>query len=112
MSNIQDRQTVVFTINLATLLPSKAIIPMNLRFAADELVLKSLTSSPSDVADAVQIWCDRTIDGMIGVFANGIGLTYQHDEHFRISNSFQSGNIVFQFQQLQMDHHFFTIHKL
>ena len=58
MTNVIDRQTVVFSINLALLLPSVAQIPMNLRFAADELVLKSITYSPGavlDVGDMVQI---------------------------------------------------------
>ena len=101
MTNVIDRQTVVFSINLALLLPSVAQIPMNLRFAADELVLKSLTYSPGAVADngdMVQIWCSLTNDNLIGTFPNGISLSYQHDEHFRLSNSFQTGNITFQFQ--------------
>ena len=101
MTNVIDRQTVVFSINLATLLPSVAQIPMNLRFAADELVLKSITYSPGAVADAgdmVQIRCGITNDNLIGSFPNGIGQNYQHDEHFRLSNSFQTGNITFQFQ--------------
>ena len=101
MTNVIDRQTVVFSINLALLLPSVAQIPMNLRFAADELVLKSLTYSPGavpDVGDMVQIWCSLTSDNSIGTFPNGVGLSYQHDEHFRFSNSFQTGNIPFQFQ--------------
>ena len=101
MTNVIDRQTVVFSINLALLLPSVAQIPMNLRFAADELVLKSLTYSPgavADVDDMVQIWCSLTNDNLIGSFPNGIGQSYQHDEHFRLSNSFQTGNITLQFQ--------------
>ena len=101
MTNIADKQTVILLINLATLLPTQAIVPINLRFAADELALKSLTYSPSgiaDVADAVQIWCDQTCDGLIASFPNGIALNYQHNEHFRLTNTFQTGNIVFQFQ--------------
>ena len=101
MTNVIDRQTVVFSINLALLLPSIAQIPMNLRFAADELVLKSITYSPGvvpDVDDMVQIWCSLTNDNLIGTFPNGIGLSYQHDEYFRFRNSFQTGNITFQFQ--------------
>ena len=68
MTNVIDRQTVVISINFATLLPSQAIVPLNLRFSADELVLKSLTyiSNVGDVSDAVQIWCDKTwIDRLI-----------------------------------------------
>ena len=74
---------------------------MNLRFAADELVLKSIIYSPGaalDVGDMVQIWCSLTNDNLIGTFPNDIGQSYQHDEHFRLSNSFQTGNITFQFQ--------------
>ena len=75
MTNVIDRQTVVFSINLALLLPSVAQIPMNLRFAADELVLKSLTYSPggvADVGDMVQIWCSLTNDNLMGTFPNGL----------------------------------------
>ena len=71
MTNVIDRQTVVFSINLATLLPSVAQIPMNLRFAADKLVLKSITYSPgavADVGDMVQIWCGIINDNLIGSF--------------------------------------------
>ena len=46
----------------------------------------------------VQIWCGITNDNLIGTFPNGVGLSYQHDENFRVSNSFQTGNITFQFQ--------------
>lgn len=101
MSNICDRQTMVFSFNLTLLLPSVAVVPMNLRFAADEMILKSVTYSPvanADIGDSVNIWCDKTNDGIIATFANGIGLSYQHDEHFRLSNSFQTGNMTFQFQ--------------
>ena len=101
MTNIADKQTVVISINLSTLLPSQAIVPINLRFAADELVLKSLTYSIAvapDIPDAVQIWCDKTCDGLITSFPNGISLNYQHNEHFRLTNTFQTGNITFQFQ--------------
>ena len=100
MTNVIDRQTVVISINFATLLPSQAIVPLNLRFSADEIVLKSLTYSftVGDLVDAVQIWCDKTCDGLITSFPNGISLNYQHNEHFRLTNTFQTGNIVFQFQ--------------
>ena len=73
MTNIIDRQTLVFSFNLNTLLPSTANVPINLRFAADEIVLKSLSysSSAADVGDMVQVWCSKTNDNLI-TFPNGI----------------------------------------
>ena len=100
MTNVADRQTIVISINLTTLLPSQSIVPLNLRFAADEIVLQSLMYSPAagDVADAVQIWCDKTCDGLIGSFPNNTATNSKRNEHFRLTNTFQTGNITFQFQ--------------
>ncbi|HRP37419.1 MAG TPA: hypothetical protein PLS50_06450 [Candidatus Dojkabacteria bacterium] len=103
MTNIIDRQTLVFSFNLNTLLPSIASVPINLRFAADELVLKSLSYTPStgtggDVADMVQIWCNKTNDNLLTSFPNDLGQSYQHDEHFRLNNSLQNESITFSFQ--------------
>lgn len=104
MTNI-DRQTFVISVNLNTLtgvIPSQVQLPMNLRFAADELVLKSITYNPFagnlDVDNTVQIWCNITNDNLIGSFSNTNNLSTQHDEHFRINNTFQTGNFVLQFQ--------------
>lgn len=107
--NIVDRQTFVISVNLNTLneslvvpLASQVNLPMNLRFAADELIVKSIAyhtkPGTADVEDTVQIWCNITNDGLIGAFPNTSALSYQHNEHFRISNSFQNGNFVLQFQ--------------
>jgi len=101
MTNIIDRQTLVFSFNLNTLLPSVASVPINLRFAADELVLKSLSYSPAgvgDVPDLVQIWCNKTNDNLLTSFPNDLGQSYQHDEHFRLNNSLQNESIAFAFQ--------------
>ena len=35
---------------------------------------------------------------MIGSFSNANNFTVRHDEHFTISNSFQTGNLILQFQ--------------
>ncbi len=106
--NIIDRQTFVISVNCFTFVPgppevpSQVTLPMNLRFAADELILKSISYHPlegkNDLSDTVQIWCNKTNDGLIGSFSNSNNFTVRHDEHFRISNTFQSGNFVLQFQ--------------
>jgi len=107
MREIIDRQTFVISVNFATFVPgppevrSQVTLPMNLRFAADELVLKSLAygGGGTDLADVVQIWCNLTNDGLIGAFPNTIQFSQMHDEHFSISNNFQTGNLVLQFQE-------------
>lgn len=107
MTNIIDRQTLVFSFNLSTLLPSIASVPINLRFAADELVLKYVSYTPfplppapgvGDIADMVQIWCNKTNDNLLTAFPNNLGQSNQHDEHFRLSNSLQNESITFAFQ--------------
>ena len=115
MSNIIDRQTVVISVNFFTLYgvnnPSIASIPMNLRFAADELVVKSISYhgaiSPNqasvDISDVVQIWCDKTNDGILASFPNSgtlsIPVFLSLNNHCRLNNTFQTGNFVLQFQQ-------------
>ncbi len=124
--NIIDRQTVIVSVNLVTFktdagthieVPAIVNLPMNLRFAADEMVLKNITynsvDGKADTPDVVQIWCSITNDGIIGTFpnagdtdpANGfpIPLSCQHDDHFRLNNSFQTGNMQLQFQQTRVN---------
>jgi hypothetical protein len=105
--NIVDRQTFIFSVDLNALDPSQIITPINLRFAADELILKciSYNSANVDTADVVQIWCNITHDGLIGSFPNsgnllnGADPIFQtFDSHFRLSNTFQTGNFILQFQ--------------
>ncbi len=112
MDNVSDRQTFVISINCATFNPngvkSTIILPMNLRFAADELVLKCISYHPAQAAvgvdrdDTIQIWCNVTNDGLIGSFSNFNNFTIRHDEHFRISNSFQTGNFILQLQRTEV----------
>jgi hypothetical protein len=107
MNHIVDRQTFVISVNFANMtgaVHSQVILPMNLRFTADELVLKSITyNTPGaggpDVDDVIQIWCNVTNDGLIGAFPNSLANSINHNEHFRISNNFQNGNFMLQFQQ-------------
>ena len=118
MTHITDRQTFVISINCETFIvnpltgvgtPSQIQLPMNLRFAADELILKSIiynnTSLTADLDDIVQIWCNITNDGIIGSFPNvGNGVAKfpiysSHNDDFRINNTFQTGNFILQFQQ-------------
>ncbi len=111
MSNIADRQTVVVSINCATFhvpggVPSVVTLPMNLRFAANELVVKNISyiGAATDVSDVVQIWCNITNDGLIGSFPNSgtnnlIPVFISCDNHFKINNNFQIGNFVLELQQ-------------
>ena len=108
MTNIADKQT--FVISTALILmnpankPSQVQLPMNLRFAADELILKSITYNNNvsifpDISNTVGIWCNVTNDGLIGSFPNSNNASFYHNEHFRINNTFQTGNFVLQFLQ-------------
>jgi hypothetical protein len=102
MNHIIDRQTFVFSVNLNGLNPSLIQTQVNLRFAADELILKNLTYNnvgAGDTDDVVQIWCDRTNDGLLCSFGNNTTIYQYHDDRFRLNNTFQTGNITFQFQQ-------------
>ena len=104
---IEDRQTFVFSVDIALLVAantSRITNGINLRFAADKLILKSLAykNLPGivDVSDLVQIWCNLTNDNLIASFPNNGTVFQRHDEHFSLSNRyFQSGQIVFEFQQ-------------
>ena len=105
---IIDRQTFIFSIDLNGLDPSQISTNINLRFTANEIILKSIsyTSENADVPDVVQIWCNITNDGLIGSFPNGgdgnnnnVPVFQTHNEHFRLNNnSFQTGNFILQFQ--------------
>ncbi len=112
MTNIIDRQTVIFSINFsnAALIASSQInSAINLRFAADELVIKSIVYNDptgTDTPDVIQIWCNLTNDNLIGAFPNGAGLLgagspifLVPNTYFRLNNTFQTGNINLQFQQ-------------
>ncbi len=108
-NNIADRQTVVISINCATFnlagVKSEVTLPMNLRFAADELVVKNISyiGPGTDLPDVVQIWCNITTDGLIGSFPNSgnnsLPTFPSSANHFRINNTFQYGNFVLQLQQ-------------
>lgn len=109
--NIIDRQTFVISVNLSTFvpgppeIPSQVTLPMNLRFAADELILKSINyniGAGVDMADIVQIWCNITNDGLIGAFPNDFSVSQINNQHFRINNTFQTGNFVLQFQNTSL----------
>ena len=111
MSHVIDRQTVIISVNFVTFVPgppevpSIVSLPINLRFAADELILKTITYSANNVAvdvnDNVQIWCNRTDDNLIGSFpnagVNNFPVFLTPNQHFRLSNTFQTGNFDLQF---------------
>ena len=98
-----DRQTFVFSVNLNALNPSQIQTPVNLRFVAHELILKSLSYSTvnatPDAKNLVQIWCNLTNDGLLTSFPNNQVLCTFPDLHFTLNNNFQAGNIIFQFQK-------------
>ena len=117
LGNIVDRQTFVISVNFAALWinpatrlgnPSQVSLPMNLRFAADELILKTISysngSGVPDTANFAQIWCNVTNDNLIGAFPNNelVSTYFFLDQHCSISNAFQTGNLVFQFQNTSL----------
>ena len=121
MKEITDRQTFVISVNLFTFLTTGAGVEtksqvqllMNLRFAAEEVIIKNITycgaitpnAATADISDIVQIWCNMTNDEMIGSFPNvgnsvaKLPIYSSHNNHFRINNTFQTGNFILQFQQ-------------
>ena len=105
MSNIINRKTYIISVNLITLtgaVPSQVTLPLDLTFAADELVVKSLAYSSlagnADVNDLVQIACNITNNNLICAFPNTLMFSEVHDEHFAINNSFSGENLTLQFQ--------------
>ena len=105
-SNIHDRQTLIFSVDMGTLAlasTSQIQCPVNLRFAADEVILKSICyntiAATPDTDDMVQIWCNITNDGLLTSFPNNTAFLSYADIYFKLNNTFQTGNITFQFQQ-------------
>jgi len=105
------RQTFVISVNLNTMtgdIPSRVQLPMNLRFPANELILKSISyANPDglahpDVPDVIQISCNVTNDNLIGSFPNSgfnsFPVFSSLENHLSISNTFQTGNLVLEFQ--------------
>ncbi len=117
MREIIDRQTFLISVNMFNFntgvnrVSSQVNLPMNLRFAADELVLKHISynsaippnQATADINDMVQIWCNITNDNLIGSFTNSgpnsLPVNVTLNNHFTISNYFQTGNFVLSFQQ-------------
>lgn len=101
MIDIVDRQTFVFSLDLQTATSSQIQTFLNLRFSADELILKSIVynvPSATDTDEVLQIWCNVTNDGLIGAFPNNAAVFLPLNTRFRLNNSFQTGNFVLQFQ--------------
>ena len=104
MSNIADRQTFCLSFDFTTLIPSRARIPIILRFRADEMVVKSLSyanHNAHDTRNVVQIWCDKTVDPLIGQFPNFASTTQSPNTHIRLSNPFQADTLTLEFQQTE-----------
>ena len=101
---VTDRQTMVFTVDLYQLSPSLIQVPINLRFHASEMILKSISYTTNanhpDFDDNVQIWCDLTMDGLLTSFPNAGQFLSFCDLHFPLNNkNFQTGVATFQFLQ-------------
>ncbi len=106
MTNVVDRQTFVFSIDFATATTSQINTSINLRFAADELILKGISynvAPATDTEGVVQIWCNLTNDNLIGSFPNNVAVFQNLNSHFRLNNTFQTGNLLLQFQQTGLD---------
>ncbi len=104
MSNILDRQTFVFSINMNLLTnTSKIQSAIQLRFVADEMILKSISykvrAATADTDNMVQIWCNMINDNLMVAFPNNSSYIQAMDLHFRVNNVCQTGSIEFQFQQ-------------
>ena len=113
--NIIDRQTVLISVDFNSLTTSEIQSPINLRFAADELILKSISYSgnPADENINVQIWCNITNDNLIGAFPAKSPVALYLNSHFRISNSFQLKFCIYSFREPITDNHpFSTIPKI
>jgi len=107
MSNFADRQTFVFSLDLGS--SPQIQTSLNWRFSADELVVKSITYNSVAGADTdalLQIWCNVTNDSLIGSFPNNAAFIQSQNDHFRLNNSFQTGNFVLQFQTAGLDTNF------
>jgi len=111
MNNIIDRQTIVISININELIlntdSSIVTIPLNLRFAANELIVKMISynilSGSDDIPDVIQIFCNITNDNLIASFVNDSATNDRYNTHFTISNSFQTGNFVLQLQSTDLE---------
>jgi hypothetical protein len=111
--NLEDCQSFIVSINCNTFtgaVSSIVTLPMNLRFAADAMIVKSIAynakGAQNDVNDTVQIWCNLTNDQIIGSFPNtginNIPVSTYLNSHFMLSNTFQTGNVVFQLQSTDL----------
>ena len=49
----------------------------------------------------MQIWCSITNDGLIASFPNNTAFLHFTELYYTITNTFQTGNITFQFQKTE-----------
>ena len=100
MNQIIDRQSFVISVNVRTLTgvdhPSQVSLPMNSRFAADALVLRSIIydGDEVDLNDVIQVWCNITYDELIAASTNDKQSTQVCNSFLKISNAFQTGNFL------------------
>ena len=98
MTRIVNRQSFVFCFDFdGSVLPSIINTNLNLRFQADEMVVKSITyameTNSVDTSELIQIWCNITSDNIIGAFPNLDPNTQSPNHHFTV-NKFQTGSFV------------------
>jgi hypothetical protein len=115
MREIIERQSFVFSVDFAALVlldTSQIESPINLRFAADELIFRSITYNVpggTDTDDMVQIWCNITHDGLLTAFPI---MVFMFNTPSSTSNSithFKQVMSYFNFNKLgTLQHHFIT----
>jgi hypothetical protein len=109
--NIVERQTIVISNNMQD--STDINVPIDLRFYADEMILKEIVfnSAGNAVVTTVLIWSNLPIDQVIGVFSSGSIISdaaiptfsgapiVRPNNHFQLSSRFKTGVVNFQFQE-------------
>ena len=113
MNDIISRQVIIISINCENFhidpvtfagTPSIINVPINLRFAANELSTTFncvwVGHGGVDTDDVIQIYCSITNDNIIGAFPNGSQSSILPNQQFSLNNTyFQTGTMTLQLQQ-------------
>lgn len=115
MKVIAERQLVVISASLAT--QNNIKVPIELRFNADEVILKNITYASTPVGDnssgVINIFSNLTADPIIGSFPTGWNnftnavpvttfygsVSSYFEQYLTLANKFRVGIVNFQFQQ-------------
>src|SRR5665647_779824 len=98
---VSQRQTVNIATNLSEINSNKFVVPLNLRFAPHEVIVRSLVYSGEDnVYQACQVYSTNLIDDhVLCHFATGpSSITINLDHRFTMHSGFQMGAVNFQVQ--------------